>query len=142
MKAIRFKDPEDLSVQFSCRDADSERYPAVLVAAFVADIPDGSAGKAWGVAITRHTLAALATFQPLALVLDFRGLSYRWGDSLLGVYQAVEEYLGEPGGEFPIVTVVSDLSSGLRSLLAGDLAVFEDFERALRAAGDLADSEE
>lgn len=62
--------------------------------------------------MARTTLFGIQSFDPHCLILDLRGLTYRWGNSLLGVFQDVAQ-LKDAGIEpdeppFPVMVVTSE----------------------------------
>ena len=117
-----------------CSNAD------VLVAGFAGVYGTGSAGNGDAAFIRAETLRGLAAFDPCALILDFRRLTYRWGNAMLGVFQAIDEYknaTGEP--PFPIFVVTSDLCRDALLSLMGTTQEdahwqFSDLDAALDAA--------
>ncbi|MCG8587605.1 MAG: hypothetical protein MI757_23095, partial [Pirellulales bacterium] len=72
----------------------------------------GSEGKHDAGFIAGKTMQGLGAYDPSCLVLDFRNMSYEWGNSLLGAFQEVDQYMNEEGqqeGLFPVLVVTSDL---------------------------------
>jgi hypothetical protein len=92
----------------------------VLVIAFYGTYRDGSLGNPDAAFMRGMVMGALATYAPSCLLLDFRGLVYRWGNSLLGIFQDVDEFMNDGTGlPFPVLTVASDKCvEALHSLLS------------------------
>ena len=62
--------------------------------------------------------AALAAYEPMALILDLSGLHYEWGDDMDQVLSAGESTYVD--GSFPMALVVGDkCREGLRTLCHG-----------------------
>ena len=122
----------------------------MLVVAAAGVYPDGSLGKAQGNYIAVQTMLGLHAFDPDALVLDFRDQHYRWGDTLLRVFQEVSQFRDaarEPEEPFfPISVVTSDASrAGFLSLTtpvggAPPAWHFEALAAAIRYATDQANA--
>lgn len=91
----------------------------VLVIAFHGTYRRGSQGNPDGAFLRGQVMAGLATYAPSCLLLDFRDLSYEWGNTLLGVFQDVDQFMNDGEGvPFPVLTVASDRSApALHSLL-------------------------
>jgi hypothetical protein len=105
----------------------------VLIVSFFGEYPNGSQGKNHG------------TFNPDALILDFRELEYNWGNSLLAVFQDLEQLknAGNTANEpnFPILILTSEKSkTGILSLLKPAESnsvpdfIFEDINLAIKEA--------
>ena len=102
--------PDGISCRYSFVDPGQARDHHLLVASFEGDYPDGSRGNAHGHYIATAALHGLAAFGADGIVLDFRGLSYRWGNTLLRVFQDIAQYKdagAEPGRPGFAVTVVT-----------------------------------
>lgn len=111
----------------------------VLVIAFHGTYRDGSLGNPDAAFMRGKVMGALATYSPCCLLLDFRDLAYRWGNSLLGVFQDVDQFMNDGTGlPFPVLTVASDKCvAALHSLLGleGPSAFHRvDFDAALAEA--------
>jgi hypothetical protein len=80
--------------------------------------------------------AAVEMWTPEALILDFRGLKYEWGDEMVKVFGAgARRWVDDTA--FPVLVVVSDLCrSGMTSLVRDELG--EDPSRRLFDDIDLA----
>ena len=94
----------------------------VLVSAFEGHYPAGSLGNDHGRYIACETMCGLYAFEPNCVVLDFRKLEYRWGNTLLKVFQDISQ-LKDTGAApdeppFPVIVVTSPLCSpGFLSLV-------------------------
>lgn len=106
--------PDGLRCRFLLADRSQTGRMTVLVAAFEGDYPDGSLGNGHGAFIASSALHGLHAFEPDCVVLDFRGMNYRWGNTLLRVFQDISQFMDsdiEPGGvPFPVVVVTSEKS--------------------------------
>jgi len=84
-------------------------------------MPDGSKGKAHGRYISAQAAYWMTYLNALCIVIDFRDLEYKWGDSMLGVFQTLDQYFRDywkDGGiALPIKILASSKSSGLYSLI-------------------------
>ena len=94
----------------------------VLVVSFFGIYPEGTLGRKHAMYISKKTISGIIEFNPEAIILDFRELTYNWGNSLLSVFQDIvlfkdgENTDDEPS--FPIIIAASSKSSdGLVSLL-------------------------
>ena len=100
-------------------------FPDLLVVSFSGDYPDGSRGNTHGHYIATSTIHGLAAFGAWCVILDFRELSYQWGNTLLSVFDEIARYMqGDPGDPcdvpFPVVVVTSDkCRNGFLSLVSG-----------------------
>jgi hypothetical protein len=104
--------PPGISSRYLLSDTRETEGRLILVAAFDGTYPEGSLGNRHGAYIATTTLHGLHVFDADCVILDFRGLSYRWGNSLLQVFQDVGQFkdaAGEPGAPpFPVLAVTSD----------------------------------
>lgn len=113
LAAISPSKPDGLSCQYLMPPLEQTDRIRVLVVAFDGDYPDGSLGNAHGHYIAYETMCGIHAFDPHCVVLDFRKLAYRWGNTLLGVFQDISQFKdagadpGEPA--FPVVVVTSPL---------------------------------
>lgn len=105
--------PDGLSCRYLMPSPEQTGSLRVLVAAFEGAYPDGSLGNAYGHFIACETMHGIHAFDPDCVVLDFRRLTYRWGNTLLRVFQDIADFkdagidAGEP--RFPVVAVTSPL---------------------------------
>lgn len=100
----------------------------VLVLAFFGTYRDGSQGSPDATRMAAEALAALAAWRPDALVFDFRGLRYRWGNGMVEVFAAEV-----PDASDPLCSAVvmgPDSRAGLSSLCAPE-ALFDELEAAV-----------
>lgn len=113
----------------------------VLVVSFSGEYPDGSLGNQHADYMKAITVYGLVSFDPDAIVLDFRDLSYRWGNSIFGVFQAISQMCDqerEPDEPcFPVAIAASEkCMAGLSSLLVPADAdrpenLFDDLDKAI-----------
>jgi len=127
---------------------------ALLVAHLSGELSN-DVSSAFGLA-SAIIMAGLEAWQPSALILDFRGLVYEWGDQMESVLLAAERWSegtwpvgdGAPA-QFPMAVVVSEHNrQGLESLLTAmmDLEpralLFDSIDAAAGALeGQLADDD-
>lgn len=106
--------PEGIEGQFFLVDPAQSGRRTVLVASFSGEYPDGSRGNAHGAYIATVALHGIHAFEADCLILDFRDLTYRWGNTLLKVFQDVAQFKdfdAEPNEpSFPVVVVTSEKS--------------------------------
>ena len=142
LSEVSYEKPEGIESTYYLVDQDQQRDTRVLVISFRGAYPDGSLGNRHGGYIAHAGLCGVHAFSPEALVLDFRELHYRWGNTMLAVFQDVSQFmdadLAAGGYRFPIVVVASEKSSGLHTLLrapeADDPFLFDDIDKAIAAA--------
>jgi hypothetical protein len=89
---------------------------------FNGNYPDGSAGNKYGTYIASMAVLGLSSFDPWCVILDFRDLEYRWGNTLLVVFEYIRALMDsdkEPGEDsFPVIAVTSEKSrEGFLSLV-------------------------
>ncbi|SDR67887.1 hypothetical protein SAMN05216503_0336 [Polaribacter sp. KT25b] len=117
----------------------------VLIVSFFGEYPDGSLGKKHGTYISKKAISGIIDFNPEAIILDFRELMYNWGNSILSVFQDIEQFKNAGNEEnepnFPILIVTSEKSKkGLLSLLTPATSnsvpdfIFEDINLAIKEA--------
>ena len=126
-------DPPDLQVSYFTAEDPSE-FIHVAGVAFSGNYPPGSLGNGHGRWISRKTIDAYLAFDPITLVLDFRGMHYTWGNTLMKVFQDWSEMCGEIP---PLYIVVSDLcTDAIRSLLGSSMddLIFDSLTLAMEAA--------
>jgi len=136
--------PDGIACRYLMPPLDQTDRVQVLVVTFDGAYPDGSLGNAHGHYIAASTMHGLHAFDPDCVVLDFRGLAYRWGGTLLRVFQDIslfknaEAVPGEP--LFPVVVVTSALCRdgflllGMPSGAAPPEWHFEDLDPAIAYA--------
>lgn len=83
--------------------------PNILIVSFSGSYPDGSHGNAHGHFIASSTMFGIAHFEPWCVVIDFRDMEYRWGNTLLTVFQQIDQYMpsDDDGPAFPVLVVTS-----------------------------------
>lgn len=144
LSSVSPKTPDDLSCRYLMPSAVQTDGLQVLVVAFDGNYPDGSLGNAHGHYIARETMCGIHAFEPDCVVIDFRQLAYRWGDTLLRVFQDISQFkdAGAASDEpsFPVVVVTSPLCrQAFLSLVAPSGASsppwhFEDVDAAITYA--------
>ena len=106
--------PKGLTCRFLLAERGQTDRMTILIVAFDGDYPDGSLGNAHGAFIASSTLHGLHVFDADCVILDFRGMSYRWGNTLLQVFQDIAQFKdtgSEPGEPaFPVLAVTSERS--------------------------------
>ncbi len=106
--------PKGLSCRFFLADRAQAERMTVLVASFDGEYPDGSLGNSHGAYIATSALHGLKAFDADCVILDFRAMTYRWGNSLLQVFDDIAQFRdsdGKPGEpSFPVLVVTSEKS--------------------------------
>jgi hypothetical protein len=104
LRPISFESETAIRYEFQLETFEKERCPCrILIAKFAGDYRPGHLGAPDGWFIRGITEAALRVWCPDALTLDFRELSYTWGDEM-------EEILGIRGEiKVPFAIVGSEL---------------------------------
>ncbi|WP_457332596.1 hypothetical protein [Rhizobacter sp. P5_C2] len=104
--------PHGISCRYFLVDPSQAGRRTLLVVAFEGEYPDGSRGNAHGAYVATAALHGLHAFDADGVVLDFRGLTYRWGNTLLKVFEDIGRFKDtdlEPGEpRFPVVVVTSE----------------------------------
>ncbi len=144
LKTVSPSKPNGIACRYLMPRRDQTDRMNILIASFKGKYPEGSLGNAHGLYIARMALAGVQSFDAEAIVLDFRRLTYRWGNTLLRVFQDVSQFkdAGADPDEppFPIVVVTSSLSqAAVLSLVAppgGDAPPwhFSDMDEAITYA--------
>jgi hypothetical protein len=128
-----FADLSAADVTFGSCPLPSKHYCEALVVAFAGEA--GNSHECCGTfAFMKAMIAAgVAAWEPVAVVLDLRRLTYEWGDNMLDVLSIVDD-------SRPLAIVVSDLNrEGLTSLVAQEMLaqpgdwLFESVEGAVAA---------
>lgn len=93
-----------------------------IVVAFYGEYGFGSAGNGDAMFMTAIIKAALAAWEPQALVIDLHQMTYEWGDLMIKAIAAGEDrYIDAP---LPTAIVMSDRNrEGLISLLTQEMGV-------------------
>ena len=111
IRQVDFESPVGISCSIGVvDDSSTSDLPSILVVSFAGTYPEGSRGNNHGHYIAASTVHGLAIFDPWCVVLDFRDLDYRWGNTLLLVFEYIERFMGGDEGDpsFPVVVVTSD----------------------------------
>ena len=104
--------PAGISCRYFLVPPEQAGRRTILVVAFEGEYPEGSRGNGHGAYIASEALHGVCAFDADCLLLDFRALEYRWGNSLLRVFQDVSQFKdgelepGEPA--FPVVVITSE----------------------------------
>jgi hypothetical protein len=112
--------PADLSdIRCEYQTPEGDVTVSVLVIAFFGTYRKGSQGNPDGAFVRGQVMAGMTMYMPSCLVLDFRNLSYEWGNTLLGVFEDIHHFTDDgEGPAYPVITVTSDKSGpALHSLL-------------------------
>ncbi|MDP9602937.1 UNVERIFIED_ORG: hypothetical protein J2W38_002726 [Variovorax paradoxus] len=106
--------PKGLSCRFFLVDRTETDRRTVLVVSFDGEYPDGSLGNGHGAYIATSALHGLKALDADCVILDFRAMTYRWGNTLLQVFDDIAQFRdsGRDPGEppFPVVVVTSERS--------------------------------
>ena len=129
--------PKGIRTKFYRVDTSVARYNSIAVVSFHGKMPDGSKGKDHGRYIAAQTVYWMTYIDALAVVMDFRDLHYRWGDSVIGAFQSINERFRDDwedlGMALPIKLLSSEKSSGLQSFGADPSIFCTDMDEAIRA---------
>jgi hypothetical protein len=117
----------------------------VLIISFFGEYPPGSLGKKQATYISKKTISGIIDFNPDAVILDFRELTYQWGNTMLNVFQDIALFKDGENTEndpsFPVLIATSIKSkNGLWSLLTPSTSnsvpdfIFEDIHLAITEA--------
>ena len=104
--------PAGMSSRYFVVAPGETRGRTILIVAIEGEYPDGSRGNTHGAYIATAALHGLHAFDADCLILDLRGMTYRWGNTLLQVFQDIAQYK-DSGAEadeprFPVVVVTSE----------------------------------
>jgi len=106
--------PSGLTCRFLLPDRRQTEGRTVLVVSFEGEYPPGSLGNAHGAFIATSSLHGLKAFDADCVILDFRAMSYSWGNTLRQVFDDIAQFrdAGSGPGEqpFPVLAVTSMLS--------------------------------
>lgn len=104
--------PEGISSRYYLVDPLQTDRRKILVVAFAGEYPEGSRGNRHGWYIATSTLHGLHAFRADCIILDFRELSYHWGNTLLQVFQDISQFMDEDGesdaSPFPVMVITSE----------------------------------
>ena len=121
LNPVQYIKPDGIDSEYFMLDKTLTDGSPILVVSFTGSCPDGSAGSKHAAYVSYAAMCGLHAFSPWAIVLDFRNLDYRWGNSMYGVFQDISRFMDadiDPGAPpFPIISVISDRSVGFTSLL-------------------------
>ena len=145
LKEVQPKKPDNISCNYYLPNEELEDKIDVLIVSFYGDYPNGSEGNNYATFITRNVISGIIEFNPDAIILDFRELSYSWGNSILDVFEQIsflkdsENTKEDPN--FPVSIVVSEKSkNGFLSLLIPNNSnelpswIFENIDKAIQNA--------
>lgn len=126
-------EPDNLEVSYFTGES-SRRSLSVVGVAFNGVYPPGSLGNQHGVWISRKVLGAYIEFDPVVMVIDFGGMHYEWGNTLLKVFQDWKEMCRDYPP--PQIVVSEKCAPAVRSLLGDSMQdlIFESIDEALRKA--------
>jgi hypothetical protein len=82
LQQVRIEDETRLGYEFRLETSGRNSFCYTLIAKFLGDYRDGSAGKPDLRFIVGMTKMAVAIWYPAALVLDLSELRYEWGDDM------------------------------------------------------------
>jgi len=149
---VKFTDLSDISHRFFLhqypRTGEAGFNDEILVIEFTGKHGIGSQGNGDSLFMATTVKAAMNVWYVNGLVLDFRGLTYEWGNSIGDVLLAAKHLLGR---EFPTAVVVSGVCKpaleGARPFYASDPVedgqakwLFDDLESAVADVKELIDS--
>ncbi|MCP4218790.1 MAG: hypothetical protein GY765_29430 [bacterium] len=112
LKELHVEAPEGLSCKYFMTEREQTEKMDILIVSFFGSYPDGSMGSEHAGYIACMAMHGLVAFNPDCIILDFREMEYRWGNSLLKVFQDISQYKDEGKEQdepcFPVVAVTSD----------------------------------
>ncbi len=118
-------------------DKSVDLHDMIAVVSFHGRMPDGSKGKDHGRYIAAQTVYWMTYIDAIAVVMDFRDLEYRWGDSILGALQTIDmrfrDQWSDLGMSVPVKLLSSPKSSGLLSLVTDPRFFFSEMDDAILA---------
>ena len=126
--------PPDLHVSYHSIEGESRHSRQVIAIRFLGDYPRGSLGNGHANWISQKTIEAYLAFDPICVVLDFRAMTYTWGNTLLKVF---EDWNEMAGNNPPIRLVISDVcESAIRGLVGDSMneLIHESLDEAFEAA--------
>ena len=136
-KVDRQPAPKGVTAKFHRVDEQVRNHDMIAIVSFHGKMPDGSRGKAHGRYIAAQAAYWMTYLNAITLILDFRDLDYKWGDSMLGVFQTVEQYFRENWNDIdmavPVKLLSSAKSSGLQSLVTNQELYFATLDDAIEA---------
>ncbi len=112
LKEVVPQAPPGISCRYFLVDPEQTDRRTVLVVEFSGEYPEGSLGNKHGAYIATSALHGLHAFAASCVILDFRELSYNWGNTLLQVFEDISQFKdagAEPGTlPFPVLAVTSE----------------------------------
>lgn len=118
---VSFQKPDSINSNFFLVDEKQTDYHKILIVAFFGEYPDGSSGNEHAEYIAAISMLGLQVFNADCIILDFRELSYHWGDSILDVFGNIHQFKNDKTNPneppFPVIVVSSSKSNGLLSLI-------------------------
>ena len=115
------------------RDIPNSSFIAVI--SFHGHVPDGSKGKRHTEYITLECLELMTRLDAICLIIDFRDLSYKWGNSLLRVFDTLRKHFHYEWHDLdmnvPIKLLASEKSVGVFSLMNNPSLFFETPDAAI-----------
>jgi hypothetical protein len=138
LKERKLEELSNLRYRIYTYPLEEESYPEAVMVAFEGEYGIGSKGNGDAVFMRAVIMMALEAWQPQALVIDLREMTYVWGDYIVTAIAAGQgRYFDMP---FPTAIVVSDRNrQGLTSLISDEMDadpsqwLFDTLEEAVRA---------
>ena len=114
--------PRRLSCRFWITSRSETDNIDVLIVSISGISPDGSRGRDQARFMAIKAMEGMIAFDPDAIIFDFSDLHYRWGNSILGIFQNISIFKDSENEEFeppfPQIIVVGPASrDGILSLL-------------------------
>lgn len=129
--------PKGIRAKFYRVDKSVDLHDMIAGVSFHGKVPDGSKGKDHGRYIAAQTVYWMTCIDAIAVVMDFRDLEYRWGDSILGALQTIDmrfrDQWSDLGMSVPVKLLSSPKSSGLHSLVTDPSFFFSEMDDAILA---------
>ena len=129
--------PKGIRAKYYRVDTSVDQHDMIAVVSFHGKMPDGSKGKAHGRYIAAQTVYWMTCIDAIAVVMDFRDLEYRWGDSILGALQTINERFRDQwsdlGMSVPVKLLSSQKSASLHSLVSDPGFFFSEMDDAILA---------
>ena len=142
----KIQKPEGIECKYFMPESKSTDGTDVLILSVSGVYPDGSRGNEHAAYIAVMAIQGLQAFDPAAFILDLRDLEYRWGNSILGVFQEVSRHMDvdkeENEPSFHIFCCTSEKSTaGFLSLVTPSNGTvpdwhFEDIDLAISKAAN------
>lgn len=132
--------PKRIRAKFYHVDTSVNLADMIAVVSFHGKMPDGSMGKQHGKYIAAQTSFWMTYIGAISVVMDFRDLDYKWGDSLLGAFQTLERFYRDSWEDIdrslPIKLIASEKSSGLYSLISNSSVFFSNVDEAVLSCSE------